>query len=122
VSFYCLLSTVYSLMADYFLLLDGKTFEGEVRPALAASWRQRSFEPCRALCAGLASAARSYAERYHVVGESLVVRAAAGLPFDRAIWRLLVGERQKNSLDVRSAEPYHHPQLVIEAGAAAVTV
>jgi hypothetical protein len=89
VSFYCLL---YSLMADYFLLLDAKTFEGEVRPALAACWRQRSFEPCRALCAGLASAARSYAERYHVGGESLVVQAAGGLPFDRAFWRLLVGE------------------------------
>jgi hypothetical protein len=79
-------------MADYFLLLDERTFEGEVRPALAASWRQRNFEPCRALCASLAPAARAYAERYHTGGESVIVRAAGGLPFDRAFWRLLVGE------------------------------
>jgi hypothetical protein len=79
-------------MANYFLLLDGRTFEGEVRPALAASWRQRSFEPCRALCASLTPAARTYAERYHIGGESLVVGVAGGLPFDRAFWRLLVGE------------------------------
>jgi hypothetical protein len=79
-------------MADYFLLLDGTTFEGEVRPALASSWRQRSFEPCRTLCAALAPAARAYAERYHTGGESLVVLAAGGLPFDRGFWRLLAGE------------------------------
>jgi hypothetical protein len=79
-------------MADYFLLLDGRTFEDEVRPALAASWRQRSFEPCRALCASLAPAARTYVERYHIGGESLVVGVAGGLPFDRSFWRLLVGE------------------------------
>ncbi len=79
-------------MADYFLLLDGRTFETEVRPALAASWRQRSFAPCRGLCISLAPAARDYAERYHTGGESLVLQAAEGLPFDRAFWRLLVGE------------------------------
>ncbi len=79
-------------MADYFLLLDGTTFEGAVRPALAASWRQRSFEPCRALCASLVPAARAYAERYHTGGESLILQAAASLPFDRGFWRLLAGE------------------------------
>jgi hypothetical protein len=80
-------------MADYFLVLDGAAFEGQVRPALAESWRRRSFEPCRALCAGLVSAARSYAERYHTGdAEPLVARVAAGLPFDRAYWRALVGE------------------------------
>jgi hypothetical protein len=79
-------------MADYFLLLDGKTFEGEVRPSLAASWRERTFGPCRNLCASLAPAALAYAERYHTGGESLVARVAGGLPFDRAFWRLLVGE------------------------------
>ncbi len=38
-------------------------------------------------------AAQAYAERYHTgPGSFLVVEAAAGLPFDRACWRTLVGE------------------------------
>jgi hypothetical protein len=80
-------------MADYFLMLDAAAFEGRVRPVLAASRRLRSFDPCRALCADLAPAARAYAERYHVGGDdSLVDRVAAGLSFDRGAWRALVGE------------------------------
>ncbi len=80
-------------MADYFLMLDAAPFEGRVRPALAASRRLRSFDPCRALCAELAPAARAYAERYHVGGdEPLVVRVAGGLSFNRDAWRALVGE------------------------------
>jgi hypothetical protein len=79
-------------MADYFLALDGATFEGEVRPALAAAWLRRSFEPCRALCASLVPAARDYADRYHTGGESLIQNVAEGLSFDRGFWRLLVGE------------------------------
>jgi hypothetical protein len=80
-------------MADYFLVLEGEAFEGEVRPALGASWRQRSFEPCRALCTALAPAARAFAERYHTgAAESPIVGVAGGLPFDRASWRLLAGE------------------------------
>jgi hypothetical protein len=80
-------------MADYFLVLDGVRFEREVRPALAASWRQRSFEPCRPLCAALAPEALAFAQRYHTGEEEhIIVRVAAGLPFDRAFWRTLVGE------------------------------
>ncbi len=80
-------------MADYFLMLDAASFEGRVRRTLAASRRLRSFDPCRALCADLAPAARAYAERYHVGGDDpLVCRIAAGLPFDRDVWRALVGE------------------------------
>ena len=61
--------------------------------ALAASWRQRSFEPCRDLCTALVPAARSYAERYHTgSSEPLLCQVAAGLPFDRAYWRSLAGE------------------------------
>ena len=41
------------LLADYFLLLDGALFAERMRPALAASWRRRSFEPCREFCAAL---------------------------------------------------------------------
>jgi hypothetical protein len=80
-------------MADYFLVLDGAGFEGQVRPALAESWRRRSFEPCQVLCAGLLPAARSYAERYHTGdAEPLVALVGAGLPFDRVYWRTLVAE------------------------------
>ena len=80
-------------MADYFMMLDATAFEGRVRPALAASRRLRSFDPCRPLCADLASAARAYAERYHVGGdEPLVARVAGGLSFNRDAWRALVGE------------------------------
>jgi hypothetical protein len=80
-------------MADYFLVLDGDFWEGQARPALAASWRQRSFGPCRSLCEGLLPAARAYAARYHTGGEGpLLARAAAGLPFERTYWRALVGE------------------------------
>jgi hypothetical protein len=82
-----------SIMADYFLVLDADPFERQVRPALAASWRQRSFEPCRALCASLLPAARSYAERYHTGADEPLLRLVAqGLPFKRAYWRSLVGE------------------------------
>ena len=64
-----------------------------MRPALAAAWRQRNFDPCRRLCADLLPSARAYAERYHVGGdEPLLRRVAEGLPFDRACWRGLVAE------------------------------
>jgi hypothetical protein len=79
-------------MADYFLALDGADFEGRIRPALAAAWRQRSFEPCQKLAASLAEAARDYAERYHTGGETLLSRLAEGVPFDRTNWRMLAGE------------------------------
>ena len=72
-------------MADYFLLLDAAPFEGRIRPALAESWRRRSFGSCRALCAALAPAAHAFAERYHSAAEdSLLFQAARGLPFGRA--------------------------------------
>lgn len=81
-------------MAEYFLCLEAERFVRDIRPALAASWRQRSFEPCRRLCESLLSAAAEYASRYHTGDEPTLVAlaAAAGLPFDRACWRLLVGE------------------------------
>jgi hypothetical protein len=80
-------------MADYFLMLDAAAFEGRARPALARSWRQRSFAPCRSFCAELIPAASAYAEQYHVGGDKpLLARIADGLPFDRGCWRALVGE------------------------------
>jgi hypothetical protein len=81
-------------MADYFFVLDAAEFEGRARPALADAWRSRRFDPARELCAGLLPAARDYAARYHTgAGEPLLARVAAGpVPFDRALWRSLVGE------------------------------
>jgi hypothetical protein len=81
-------------MPLYFLLHDAARFDGELRPALAAAWRRRSFEPCRPLCAALAPAAVAFAERYHTGhDEPLLAQVARGsAPFDRDFWRLLVGE------------------------------
>jgi hypothetical protein len=80
-------------MAEYFLCLDAETFLRRIRPALAASWRQRSFDPCHCLCNELLPAANDYTHRYYTGGEeTLVARVAQGLPFERLSWRLLVGE------------------------------
>jgi hypothetical protein len=80
-------------MPIYFMLLDATAFERQVCPALALSWRQRSFEPCRELCAGLVSPARAFVEQYSPgLGELLVGRVAQGLAFDRDFWHTLVGE------------------------------
>jgi hypothetical protein len=83
-------------MALYFLLLDADRFHLELVPFLAASWRDRSFRPCRDLCAGLIPAVRAFGERYHLGTEEplpiRVARDAGTLPFDRDLWRLLVGE------------------------------
>jgi hypothetical protein len=80
-------------MPLYFLLLSNTAFEQRLRPALAASWRQRSFEPCRPLCAELLPAALAFAQRYHLgPDDNLLAQVANGLPFERAFWRALVGE------------------------------
>ena len=75
------------------MLLDADLFFGRMSPALAASWRTRSFEPCRALCSELAPAVRAFAERFHTGPEEpLISSVPKGLPFDRHFWQLLVGE------------------------------
>src|SRR5437016_12523667 len=80
-------------MSDYFILLDAAFFDGQFRPAMSASRRLQSFEPCRALCDALLPAARDYAERYHTGAEEpLLAHVAVGRPFDRTLWRALVGE------------------------------
>ncbi len=82
-------------MPLYFLLHDAARFREGIRPSLSATWRRRGFEPARALCAALAPAAVAFAERYHTGSEEpLLARVAAGaaVPFDRHVWRLLVGE------------------------------
>jgi hypothetical protein len=78
---------------DYFLVQDAARFEQTVRPALAEAWRLRRFEPCRDLCRQLLPAAQEYADRHHTGAlDDLLRQVIDGLPFDRAGWRLLVGE------------------------------
>lgn len=80
-------------MALYFLVLDARRFHAEIVPALAAAWRQRSFQPCQALCRSLLADVAAFQQRYFAgAAEPLVCRVADGLPFDRDFWRLLVGE------------------------------
>jgi hypothetical protein len=79
-------------MSHYFLLLDSNWFHDRFRPALAASWRQKSFQPCQALCDELTEAARAFSATYYVSTEGSLAAVAAGLPFDRHFWRCLVGE------------------------------
>jgi hypothetical protein len=79
-------------MPLYHLLLDAEQF-CRLRPALAESWRRRSFDPCRPLCEELLPAAQAFHARYHLGSEQeLVARVAEGLPFDRDFWRHLAGE------------------------------
>jgi hypothetical protein len=83
-------------MPLYILLLDAGPFHKEIVPGLTAAWRQGSFGPCRDLATRLLPAARTFAERYHLGPEepllAVVARAGANAPFDRDLWRLLVGE------------------------------
>jgi hypothetical protein len=80
-------------MPHYFFLLEGSWFHEQLTPVLAASWRMRSFQPCQALCGRLADVARRFAESFHVSPEGSPLHAVmAGVPFDRNLWRCLVGE------------------------------
>lgn len=81
-------------MPLYFLVHDGDFFHERIVPALAESWRRHSFVPARSLCADLLPAARTFAGRYHLAAdETLLARLASeDVPYDRALWRHLIGE------------------------------
>lgn len=80
-------------MPAYYMLLDAMFFHTQAVPALAESWRRRSFLPCRELCEHLVPRASRLAGREWLAdAEPLLARMAAGLAFDRDLWRLLVGE------------------------------
>jgi hypothetical protein len=80
-------------MSIYFLVWDATRFDGLIRPALAASWRRRSFEPCQELWRALEPGVRAFTAQYRLGAEEpLLSQAARGLPFDRNFWRLLVAE------------------------------
>jgi hypothetical protein len=91
----CVLRTLLLriIMPHYFLQHDAERFVKQIQPALGASWRRRSFEPCRALCSELAPAVRAYGNAYHVsTAGALPIAVVDGLPFDRTLWRGLVSE------------------------------
>jgi hypothetical protein len=79
-------------MPLYHLLLEASAFHERIRPALAAAWRRRSFDPCRLLCEALIPAALAFSRRHHIGGEPLLCRVACGLRFERGLWRHVVGE------------------------------
>lgn len=80
-------------MADYCFIHKRHTFEDHIRPPVATAWRRGCFAPCRDLAAQWTPRTVEYASRYHLSLEELLIpQVAHGLPFDRALWRLFVGE------------------------------
>lgn len=76
-----------------FLVHNAAFFHDRLTPAAAASWRRRTFAPLAALAADLAPTFDAFAERYRLTAdEQPLVRRAGELPFDRRVWRHLVGE------------------------------
>jgi hypothetical protein len=78
----------------YFLLHDADAFHCQITPALAASWRQRSFRPLAALAAELSPVLDAFADRYRLTADEqpLLRHVSADQPFDRRLWRHLAGE------------------------------
>jgi hypothetical protein len=79
-------------MPLYFLVHDAARFHHIVRPALADARRRRSFEPCRALCQELLATAGAFLPVDAGAQPTFLPLAAEGMPFDRGLWRSLVGE------------------------------
>jgi hypothetical protein len=80
-------------MPIYFMVHDAAFFHQDLAPALAASWRLRSFAACRPLCEALLPAAADFARRYHInLEESMLAKTGQGLPFDRDLWRWLASD------------------------------
>lgn len=70
----------------YFYLLEQAFLSALLRPTLARAFRERSFAPCRGLCAALLSSVKD-------VPEDALIRAVGnGLRFERVFWHALVGE------------------------------
>jgi len=82
-------------MRLYFLLIGADHFHQEITPALAESWRRRHFEPCGALCQRIVSdwPTADFEPARLSLEQLLCSRIAQeSVPFDRGLWRLLVGE------------------------------
>jgi hypothetical protein len=74
-------------MLLYFYLFGADFFHMRMQPALAESWRRRSFLPCHELCADVLRATSQTPPADSVLGQ-----IARGLPFAREFWQGLVGE------------------------------
>jgi hypothetical protein len=70
-------------MPHYFYLYERAFFAQALCPALAESWRRRSFAPCRQLVDDLAAWSPA---------DAAVRLVAAGARFDRRLWHALAGE------------------------------
>jgi hypothetical protein len=80
-------------MPRFFMLHDPQRFNDLLSPALAASWRRRSFGPCGALRAALDEELGRFADENRIKREDLfLLRIGGHTPFDRDLWRVLVGE------------------------------
>jgi hypothetical protein len=80
-------------MPLYFMLHDAEAFATLIRPALAASWHRRSFGPSLALRDALAVHVSRFLNDYRITPGDLFLRQVQpDTPFDRGMWRVLVGE------------------------------
>jgi hypothetical protein len=74
-------------MLLYFYLFGAGFFRTRMQPALAESWRRRSFRPCHDVCAEVL-----WATKQTPPADSVLRQVARGLPFAREFWHGLVGE------------------------------
>ena len=80
-------------MPLYYLIFDPVILEEQIQPALTASRRQRSFEPCVSIAAAFMPRAQAFWERYHVGPEEPVLgKLLHGLSFHRHLWQALASE------------------------------
>jgi|SRR5262245_32032866 len=80
-------------MPLYFMLHDAERFDALIRPALGASWWQRSIEPLRSLQLALREEVERFVTENRVRREDLVLHSLhPRMPFDRNTWRIIAGE------------------------------
>jgi hypothetical protein len=80
-------------MPLYFMLHNNERFQSLIRPALAACWRQRSFDPCCSLRLALADDFERFVTENHIRPEEMtMLRIRPDTLFDRDLWRMATGE------------------------------
>jgi hypothetical protein len=105
------------LMPLYFMLHDAERFETLIRPALAASRRQRSFAPCEALRSALAAAIEQFVSNNRIRPEELILlNLRPDMPFNQNTWRMLAGEVLLAAADEMPEVPDVEESLVHRLG------
>jgi hypothetical protein len=81
-------------MPFYFLVFDPVILEQQIRPALTASRRLKSFEPCRSIATLLLPRVRAFRQQCHAGPEEPLIERMllASFSFDRHLWQSLAGE------------------------------